>query len=277
MIRQMNRGKKKQNCWDFCECWNKPQGHEVHGIGICPAVVEGRLDREHGGTNAGRACWVVDGTFCNGKVQGTFAEKFKDCQQCDFYKTVQKEEFPAFKRSITLLTKLRTNNKKSEKEGSMSYEPTVLIADGSDTCMYLSIVLNRMNFLVIPVRNGQKAIEMARAVEPDVVLLDIDLPDESGLNVLRKLKEDGSTSDIPVIMMSVKESDKIRSECENCGCDGFLNKPVNIVGLHKELERSFKFQGGGKRRYLRSSWNNKVCLDHGDRSVEYESVSLSLW
>jgi CheY-like chemotaxis protein len=247
----------------------------MHGMGLCPAVVEDRLEGEHGGTNAGRACWVVDGTLCNGKVQGTFAEKFKDCQQCAFYKAVREEEFPAFKRSITLLTKLRTSNKRSEKERIMSREPTVLVADGSDTCMYLSIVLNRMNFLVITVRNGLRALEVARVAKPDVVLLDIDIPGENGVAVLKKLKGDVSTSDIPVIMMSAKESDKIRSECENCRCDGFINKPLSIEKLHRELERNIRYPGGSKRRYLRSSWENKVCLDHGGRPVEYESVSLS--
>lgn len=68
--------------------------------------MEERLDGIHDGTNAGRSCWIVAGTFCKGEVQGTFAQKFDNCKECDFYNKVREEEFPAFKLSGILLQKL---------------------------------------------------------------------------------------------------------------------------------------------------------------------------
>jgi hypothetical protein len=53
--------------------------------GVCPAATDSQYDGLHGGTNAGRACWLVAGTMCKGEVQGTFAHKYKDCAICDFY------------------------------------------------------------------------------------------------------------------------------------------------------------------------------------------------
>ena len=103
----MSERKTKLNCWEFKKCGRQPEGNHVHDLGICPAAVEEGLDGEHGGTNAGRACWVVAGTFCQGKVQGTFAEKFKNCETCTFYKKVMEEEYPMFKLSATLRAKLR--------------------------------------------------------------------------------------------------------------------------------------------------------------------------
>ena len=41
--------------------------------------------------NFGRVCWAVAGTFCEGKVQGTFAQKLEDCQKCEFYQKARKE------------------------------------------------------------------------------------------------------------------------------------------------------------------------------------------
>lgn len=93
----------KKNCWDFKNCKRGPGSNGD----ACPAWKETRLDGVHDGTNAGRACWVVAGTFCGGIVQGTFAKKFDTCEKCEFYRTVKQEETSGFKLSAGLLAKIR--------------------------------------------------------------------------------------------------------------------------------------------------------------------------
>lgn len=100
---------EKKNCWEFKKCGREPNGVHAHDLGVCPATQEGRLDGIHGGNNAGRSCWVLAGTLCGGKVQGTFAQKFKNCEFCDFYQKVKQEEFPKFQLSVMLVNKLRNN------------------------------------------------------------------------------------------------------------------------------------------------------------------------
>jgi len=97
---------KKLNCWEFKKCDREPGGKEAIKFGTCPATTEGRLDGIHGGKNAGRACWVVAGTMCRFQVQGTFAQKYRDCAKCDFYKKVREEEKNKLILTITLLKKL---------------------------------------------------------------------------------------------------------------------------------------------------------------------------
>lgn len=97
----------RMNCWEAKECGRQPGGLNVATLGICPATVETRLNSVHGGKNAGRACWVVAGTLCKGVVQGTFAQKFQNCETCEFYVSVKKEEFPQFTFSTVLLSKIR--------------------------------------------------------------------------------------------------------------------------------------------------------------------------
>ena len=94
----------KINCWQYMKCGREPGGEnagESKG-GPCPASLEKKLDGIHGGKNAGRACWMVAGTFCKGKVTGTFAEKLEDCLICPFLKIVREEEGKDLKRSIIL-------------------------------------------------------------------------------------------------------------------------------------------------------------------------------
>jgi hypothetical protein len=76
----------KINCWEFKKCGREPNGSKVADLGICPSSTETILDGIHGGKNSGRACWVVGGTLCEGKIQGTFAKKFNNCLECNFFK-----------------------------------------------------------------------------------------------------------------------------------------------------------------------------------------------
>lgn len=96
----------KQNCWEMKKCGREPGGSHKE-LGVCPAAVEKRLDGVHGGANAGRACWVVAGTLCGGQEQGTFAKKYHNCEKCDFFRQVQKDEGANYQLSILLLKHLR--------------------------------------------------------------------------------------------------------------------------------------------------------------------------
>ncbi|MBI4860723.1 MAG: hypothetical protein HY815_10750 [Candidatus Riflebacteria bacterium] len=88
-------GTKKENCWEFKSCGRQPGGSRVAAQGTCPAATTKEYHGTHGGVNAGRACWVIAGTLWAGKVQGTFAQKFQDCQKCDFYQLVRAQESQA--------------------------------------------------------------------------------------------------------------------------------------------------------------------------------------
>ena len=99
---------KKQNCWEAKKCGREPNGGKADEFGVCPAAEEQRADGIHGGTNGGRCCWVVAGTLCKGaNAQGAYTEKFGDCQKCDFYAMVKREEEPHFKIGLTILKEIR--------------------------------------------------------------------------------------------------------------------------------------------------------------------------
>jgi hypothetical protein len=96
----------KKNCWEFKKCGRENGGAKTGELGVCPASEDKRLDEVHDGKNSGRGCWMVAGTHCGGEVQGTFAQKIKNCMDCDFYNAVREEERGNFKMSAVLLRKL---------------------------------------------------------------------------------------------------------------------------------------------------------------------------
>jgi hypothetical protein len=82
----------KQNCWEYFKCGRQEGGDKVEEFGICPVYTEKKTNGINGGINAGRACWCVAGTFCEGKIQGTFAHIVVNCMKFDFYRLVLKEQ-----------------------------------------------------------------------------------------------------------------------------------------------------------------------------------------
>ena len=72
--RQSDEESREIKCWEYMKC-----GRDRDATTKCPAY-----------PNFGRVCWAVAGTFCEGKVQGTFAQKYEDCGKCDFYKMARK-------------------------------------------------------------------------------------------------------------------------------------------------------------------------------------------
>jgi hypothetical protein len=107
--------KDKPNCWEFKKCGRIPGGTLNDFAGVCPAFSEKRLNGIHSGHNAGRACWVVAGTMCSGKIQGTFASKFKGCGLCNFFKTIKQDEGRNLLKSSDLLEKLEDETILSQK------------------------------------------------------------------------------------------------------------------------------------------------------------------
>jgi len=95
--------KKPLNCWEVKGCGREPGGVNSEEKGVCPASVEKSLDGIHRGDNAGRSCWIIAGTFCDGRVQGTYAEKYNDCEKCDFFQRVMAEEKTTINEANDLL------------------------------------------------------------------------------------------------------------------------------------------------------------------------------
>lgn len=87
-----NMANIRKNCWEFKKCGREPGGVNASKLGICPVGADFPNDGINSGKNCGRICWAVAGTFCDGKIQGEFAEKQITCMECDFFQKVLKEE-----------------------------------------------------------------------------------------------------------------------------------------------------------------------------------------
>jgi hypothetical protein len=86
----------KASCWEIKNCGRGPGGVKVAEMGVCPAATDVSSNGFNHGKNGGRICWAVAGTFCGGKVQGSFADKQQTCMTCDVFKQIKQEEASQF-------------------------------------------------------------------------------------------------------------------------------------------------------------------------------------
>lgn len=87
----------KTNCWDLKNCGRESDGVKVAQLGICPAATDESANGINSGLNAGRLCWAVAGTLCEGKVQGSFTDKQMECSSCEVFVQIRNEEGSSFR------------------------------------------------------------------------------------------------------------------------------------------------------------------------------------
>jgi hypothetical protein len=83
---------KRANCWDVLGCERGPGGALAVREGLCPAAADTSANGVNTGTNGGRVCWAISGTFCGLESEGSAAKKFISCLSCDFFYQVLEEE-----------------------------------------------------------------------------------------------------------------------------------------------------------------------------------------
>lgn len=151
---------------------------------------------------------------------------------------------------------------------------TVMVVDDSKTfVMYLGLLLRRMGYGIIPARSGLEALKLFNTAIPDVILLDLEMPEMHGIELLRHIRSDAALARVPVVIVSVDIREQSRALCQELGCSAFLDKPVVLRALHEVLQRCLAFPG--QRQGLRASFGRKIILDVAGARSECHAVILS--
>lgn len=108
----------------------------------------------------------------------------------------------------------------------------ILIVEDNELNMKLwNDVLEAQGYALLKTSFGLEAVEIARAHVPDLILLDIRLPDISGFDVARRLKADEVTRFIPILALTAFAQTEHQQQAFASGCDGYISKPVNVVSF----------------------------------------------
>ena len=113
----------------------------------------------------------------------------------------------------------------------------LLVEDNEMNRDMVSRRLNRRGHQVVVALDGQEGISMARSEEPDLILMDLSLPEIDGWEATRRLKADGATKHIPVIALSAHALVGDREKALEAGCDDYDTKPVDFKRLLPKMEK----------------------------------------
>lgn len=107
---------------------------------------------------------------------------------------------------------------------------TVLIVEDNELNMKLfNDLLEAHGYRTVQTRNGLEALDLARAHRPDLILMDIQLPEVSGLDVTRWLKEDDELKTIPVVAVTAFAMKGDEERIRQGGCEAYISKPISLT------------------------------------------------
>ena len=116
--------------------------------------------------------------------------------------------------------------------------PKILIVEDNELSRdMLSRRLRRKGFEVLVATDGQEGIAMAQRELPDLVLMDLSLPDLDGWEATRRLKKDAKTQHIPVIALTAHAMSGDREKAIDAGCDEYDTKPIELRRLLSKMVR----------------------------------------
>ncbi len=113
----------------------------------------------------------------------------------------------------------------------------LIVEDNIDVIYILRRQVANMGYETLLATNGKEAVEMASLHLPDLILMDIMLPEMDGLEATRLIRRNPKTQSIPIIAATARITMKDREECLQNGCDGYIAKPFTPAQLSANIEK----------------------------------------
>ncbi|MGC1376355.1 MAG: response regulator [Anaerolineales bacterium] len=122
-----------------------------------------------------------------------------------------------------------------EKRGTILY-----VEDNSDNRMLIRRVLNSEGYTVLEAPNAQEALNALKTLRPDLILMDINMPDMDGYTLTAHIRALPNLGLIPIVALTANVMRGDRERSLEAGCDGYIQKPVDIDTLTQQIERFLK-------------------------------------
>ena len=149
----------------------------------------------------------------------------------------------------------------------------MLLVDDAE--LFLSIeqsFLERETFDIYTAKSGAEALNLAKSVIPDLILLDLLMPDMNGDQVCVELKNDPETANIPILIVTGSRSDESLRRCADSGCDGFVYKPIQKESLLAAVTELLVI---AQRKHPRSPTELECSIKTGDIGLDTKIFNIS--
>ncbi|MDQ1592035.1 MAG: two-component system, cell cycle response regulator DivK [Pyrinomonadaceae bacterium] len=123
-----------------------------------------------------------------------------------------------------------------------SHEPAaplkvLVVEDFEDTRFLMRLELEKRGFRVVEATDGEQGVGYAASERPDIILMDIGLPQIDGIEATRRIRADSSMRDVLIVALTAHHETEYRAQALAAGCDAYLTKPVDFDWLIDLLGR----------------------------------------
>ncbi|MBS1995109.1 MAG: response regulator [Cyanobacteria bacterium SZAS LIN-2] len=119
----------------------------------------------------------------------------------------------------------------------MNIDTVLLIDDNAEYKKVVSKALESLtSWQILTGSSGQEALQILRLQQPDVILMDVSMPEMDGLEAIEKIRQDKELSDIPIILVTAKVLEEEMEHYASLGLAGIVSKPFDPLELHKRVE-----------------------------------------
>jgi CheY-like chemotaxis protein len=146
---------------------------------------------------------------------------------------------------------LPTFNRNEVPREGQPIEPKFLILvvdDSADNVAMLSLDLQQQGYRVVTASNGEDAITVAAQTMPNLILMDINLPNLDGLGATRRILENDALREVPVIAITAFGTEGFQRAAYDAGVLGYLTKPIDLDRMHQLIARLLLPGGSGELR-----------------------------
>ena len=113
----------------------------------------------------------------------------------------------------------------------------LLVDDSKTVLMFEKLMLQGMGYQLDTANNGLQALDAVKQNKPDLIMLDIMMPELNGIETCRRIKNDPNTSGIPIVMVTTKGEEDMVARAVEAGCDAYLTKPLDKIALNEKLRQ----------------------------------------
>ena len=122
----------------------------------------------------------------------------------------------------------------------MSKGRILVVEDNIDNYELVRFMLERAGYEVFLAMNGRDGVAAARVQKPDLILMDLTMPEMDGWLATERLKADENTKSIPLYALSAHTLPGERKRALEAGCDGYVSKPIHMAGFLEVIEHAFE-------------------------------------
>lgn len=144
---------------------------------------------------------------------------------------------------------------------------TIMIVEDEDGIREFTLkFLIKEGFNVVPAKNGEEALKLLKTIEPDLILLDIEMPGMDGFSVCKEIRKQLS---VPIIFLTVRRDTMDKVKCFELGGDDYVTKPFDFQELHARINANI-------RRYYNTTQRQHNTLTFGPLEIHLDSYKCFL-